>query len=50
MSKTKKKFDWEIYDRDGEFLDILSMSRDEAKNYKKEFPHYKLQELGYTDG
>lgn len=49
MPKTKKKFDWEVYDENDEFLDILSMSRDEAKHYKNKHPKYSLQELGYTD-
>ena len=50
MPKTKKRFDWEVYDENGEFLDIITMTRDECKNYKKKFPHYSLQELGYSDG
>jgi len=50
MPKTKKKFDWEVYDNQGEFLDILSMTRHESKEYLKKFPNYKLQEIGYSDG
>lgn len=49
MPKTKKKFDWEIYDIEGEFLDIISMTRTEAKKYQEMFPDYKLQEIMYTD-
>lgn len=49
MPKTKKKFDWEVYDKDDEFIDIITMTRDEAKNYKKDFPNYRLQELGYSE-
>lgn len=49
MPKTKKKFDWEIYDEEGEFLDIQSMTRDECKRYKQEFPSHTLLELGYTE-
>lgn len=49
MPKTKKRFNWEIYDEKGTFLDILTMTRDESKNYQKTFPKYKLQEIGYTD-
>lgn len=50
MPKTKKKFDWEVYDEQGEFLDILSMTRRECKEYQAKFPNYKLQEIGYSDG
>lgn len=48
MPKTKKKFDWEVY-KDGECIDILSMSRNEAKEYINHFPDLQLQEIGYTD-
>ena len=34
MPKTTKPFDWEVYDENGEFIDILSMTRDEMKRYK----------------
>jgi len=50
MPKTRKKFDWEIYDESGDFLDIITMTRDEAKNYQKKFPKQHLQEIGYNDG
>lgn len=50
MPKTKKRFDWEVYDEEGEFLDIITMTRDESKNYKKKFPKYSLQEIGYSNG
>ena len=49
MPKTKKKFDWEILDEEGEFIDVLSMTRDEAKIYKNKFPLYTVKEIGYTD-
>lgn len=49
MPKTTKKFDWEIYDENGEFIDILSMSRTECKKYKEQFPNYSVQEIGYSD-
>lgn len=49
MPKTRKKFDWEIFDEEGEFLDILTMSRDESKIYLKNFPNHQIRELGYTD-
>ena len=48
MPNTKKKFDWEIYDGD-EFIDILSMTRDEAKEYRKQFPNFEVLEIAYTD-
>jgi len=49
MPKTKKKFDWEVYDENDEFLDIISMTRDESKKYLQDFPNYRLQEIAYTD-
>ena len=49
MPKTKKKFDWEIFDTEGNFLDILTMSRSEAKEYQENFPTYKLHEISYTE-
>ena len=49
MPKTKKKFDWEVYDDNGEFIDILTMSRTEAKEYQLNFPSYRLQEIEYTN-
>lgn len=49
MPKTKKKFDWEIYDDNGEFIDILSMTRKESKEYLLNFPNYRIQEIMYTD-
>jgi hypothetical protein len=49
MPKTKKKFNWEVFDQNGNFLDILTMSRNEFKVYQEQFPDYKLQEIGYTD-
>ena len=48
MPKTKKKFDWEIYE-DDEFIDILSMTRDEAKAYKLQFPNQEVLEIAYTE-
>lgn len=49
MPKTKKKFDWEVYDENNEFIDIISMTRDESKVYKNRFPKHHLLELGYTE-
>lgn len=49
MPKTNKKFDWEIYDSNGELLDILTMSRSEAKEYHKKFPSLTLQEIMYNE-
>ena len=49
MPKTTKPFDWEIYDENGEFLDILTMTRDESKEYQKTHPNYTLTEIGYND-
>ena len=49
MPKTKRKFDWEIYNKEGEFIDILTLSRDEAKIYKNKFQDYVLKAISYTD-
>lgn len=50
MPKTKKLFDWEVYTDAGELVDILTMSREQAKQYQKEFPDMLLNEIGYNDG
>lgn len=50
MPKTKKLFDWEVYTDTGELFDILTMSREQAKQYQKEFPDMLLNEIGYNDG
>lgn len=49
MPKTNKKFDWEIYDKNGDFLDILSLNRNEAREYQKKFPNHKMQEISYSE-
>lgn len=49
MPKTRKKFNWEVFDEKGRFIDIFTMSRNESKVYQEQFPDYKLQEIGYTD-
>ena len=49
MPKTNKKFDWEVYDENGEFIDILTMSRSEAKDYKKKFSDYTIKEIEMVD-
>lgn len=48
MPKTIKRFDWEIYDENGDFFDILSMTRSESKDYQKKNPKYTLKEIGYN--
>ena len=48
MSKTREKFDWEIYEGD-ECIDMLSMSRKEMKEYLKNHPEFIIREVGYTD-
>lgn len=50
MPKTKKLFDWEVYTDTGELFDVLTMSREQAKQYQKEFPNMLLNEIGYNDG
>jgi hypothetical protein len=50
MPKTKKLFDWEVYTDAGELFDVLTMTRDQAKQYQKEFPDMSLNEIGYNDG
>jgi len=49
MPKTKKKFDWEITDENGEFIDVISMTNDEAKEYQKHFPDYDVSKIDYTE-
>ena len=50
MPKTKKLFDWEIYDEDGELIDVLTMTRDKMKSYKTSHPNYTINEISYHDG
>lgn len=50
MPKTKKLFDWEVYTDTGELFDILTMSRDQAKQYQEKFPDMTLNEISYHDG
>ena len=49
MTETTKPFDWEVYDENDEFIDILTMTRSEVKDYKKTHPNYTLKEIGYSD-
>ena len=49
MPKTKKKFNWEVYDNNGNFIDILTMDWKEAYDYKKEFPKHKIYKIEYTN-
>ena len=48
MPKTNKKFDWEIYEGD-EFIDILSMTNDEAREYQRNFPNQEVLKITYTE-
>lgn len=50
MPKTKKLFDWEVYTDSGDLFDVLTMTRDQAKQYKKEFPDMIIKEISYHDG
>lgn len=50
MPKTKKLFDWEVYTDTGDLLDILTMTREQAKQYKQEFPDLIIKEISYHDG
>ena len=49
MPKTRKKFDWEIREN-GQFIDILTMTRSEMAEYRQQFPQYEIKEISYTDG
>lgn len=49
MPKTKKLLDWEIYDKSGNYQDMLTMTRHDAKEYAKKFPDLTLQEIDYTE-
>lgn len=50
MPKTKKLFDWEVYDENKNFIDILSMTRDDAKIYQKNHSEFFITEIAYNDG
>lgn len=49
MPKTRKKFNWEVYNEDGEFQDIISMTRHEMKSFISLYPKLKVKEIEYTD-
>lgn len=49
MPKTKKLFDWEVYE-DGELIDVLTMTRNQMKEYKEAHPDVILCEISYHDG
>ena len=49
MSKTKKLFDWEVYE-DGELIDVLTMTRNQMKSYKETHPNLTLCEINFYDG
>jgi hypothetical protein len=48
MPKTKKLFDWEVFEN-GELIDIISMTRNTSKVYKEKFPNREIFEIGYTN-
>lgn len=45
----RTKFDWEIYDENGEFLDVLTMTRDEMREYHHQFPNQTYKEIDAAD-
>ena len=49
MPKTKKLFDWEVY-QEGELIDVLTMTRDQMKSYQKLHPDLTLCEINFYDG
>lgn len=50
MPKTKKLFDWEVYDKDGDMIDVLTMTRHRMKEYQESHPDQTIKEIGYHDG
>lgn len=50
MPKTKKLFDWEIYDENNELIDILTMTRNQMRDYQQAHPNYTISEISYHDG
>lgn len=49
MPKTKKLFDWEVY-QEGELIDVLTMTRDQMKSYQELHPDLTLYEINFYDG
>jgi hypothetical protein len=49
MPKTKKLFDWEVYENE-ELIDVLTMTRDQMKHYKETHPNLTLCEINFYDG
>lgn len=50
MPKTKKLFDWEVYDENGELIDVLTMTRHKMKEYQESHQNYTINEISYHDG
>lgn len=42
--KKQKTFEYIIYDENGEVVDVLDLTKKEAKEYKKNNPNYTLEE------
>ena len=49
MPKTKKLFDWEVY-QEGELIDVLTMTRNQMKSYQESHPDLTLCEINFYDG
>lgn len=50
MPKTSKPINWEVYDESGDFIDILSMTRDDMKAYRSSHEGYTVKEIDNNDG
>ena len=43
--KKHKTFEYTVYNKDGELIDILDLTKKEAKEYQKDNPEYILEEM-----
>lgn len=47
--KKHPTFEYVIYDENGEIIDVLNLTKKEAKEYKKDNPIYTLEESDDID-
>lgn len=43
--KKHKTIEFAIYNKEGDFIDILNLTNKEAKEFKKDNPEYSLEEI-----
>lgn len=49
MPNNNSLCDWEVYDENNEFIDILSMKKSEINLFLKKHEGYTVKNIGYTN-